>query len=82
MSVVRLRLLMTFVASESRIEGQMQIAVCLIRTGDSAPISEAMTVLQESPDSDPRYEFLSICPRICFGRVLTEIFVASMVMIV
>jgi hypothetical protein len=81
-SVLRLRLLMILLANESGIKRQLQIAVHLVRIRDSAPISEAMAVLQEYQDSDTRYGFIYISRRLCFERVLTEVFAASLAMIV
>jgi ribosomal 50S subunit-associated protein YjgA (DUF615 family) len=54
-SVVLLLLMMILLANQSRIERQIQIAVRLMRARDSAPILDAMTVLQETPDFETRH---------------------------
>jgi hypothetical protein len=72
--LVGLWLLMILLVSKSRIEREMQIAVRFIKT----LIPEVITALQETQDLDTRCVFIYICSRIFFGRVLTEIFVASM----
>jgi hypothetical protein len=52
-SAVRFRLLMILLPNESRIERPMQIAISF-----DLPSVPAVTVLQETPDSDTRYGFI------------------------
>jgi hypothetical protein len=59
-NVVPLQLFMIFLANESRIDSQMQIAVRLIGTRGKTPISKAIVVLHENMDFEGRHRLVSV----------------------